>query len=275
MPNKILLVDDDPEFREEFKACFEEYSIIDVANGESALKILEQPNDIDLVMLDVKMPGISGIEVLKKLKVNSPDLGIIILTGSASREVIIEALKGHADDYMEKPLNIEVVKEIIEKNLENKRGLNDINSSDTKGKIEKVKDFIERNCFKKTRLTDAAGIIYLSPKYLSRIFKQNTGESFSRYRLKIKIEKAKEFLLKTGYNVNQIAEKLAYENTESLIREFKKITGFTPTKYRKKKISTPSRLSGQKPYFSDTTNKHAAGAKSIRRTANNKEKIWV
>ncbi|MFH1260072.1 MAG: response regulator [Elusimicrobiota bacterium] len=270
MPNKILLVDDDPEFREEFKACFEEYPIIDVANGESALKILEQPNDIDLVMLDVKMPGISGIEVLKKLKAISPDLGIIILTGSASREVIIEALKGHADDYLEKPLNVEVVKEIIEKVLENKRGLNDINSSDTKGKIEKVKDFIERNCFKKTMLTDAAGIIYLSPKYLSRIFKQNTGESFSRYRLKIKIEKAKEFLLKTGYNVNQIAEKLAYENTESLIREFKKITGFTPTKYRKKKISTSSRLSGPKLYFSDTTNKHTAGAKSTRRTANNK-----
>jgi two-component system response regulator YesN len=83
-------------------------------------------------------------------------------------------------------------------------------------------------------LKDAAQAVYLSPKYLSRIFKQSTGKSFSEYKLKIKTEKAKELLSKTGYNVNQLAEKLGYENAESFIRLFRRFAGYTPTEYRKK-----------------------------------------
>ncbi|MFB0526823.1 MAG: response regulator [bacterium] len=234
MPYNILLVDDDKEFREEFRDYLEDYQVIEACNGEEALGLLKKPNVIDLVILDVMMPGLPGTEVLKEMRRIDPDLGIIILTGYSSEGVAIEALKGRADDYIQKPIDIDKAKEIIERLLETKRGEGDINTLGTKGKIEKVKRFVQRNYHKKVSLKDAAQAVYLSPKYLSRIFKQITGKSFNEYKLKIKIEKARELLTKTGYNVNQLAEKLGYENAESFIRLFKKLAGYTPTEYRKK-----------------------------------------
>jgi YesN/AraC family two-component response regulator len=234
MPDKILIVDDDDAFRSEFKELFDDYDVVEAPDGKSALQLLKSANDIGLILLDVNMPGISGIDVLKEIKKTDPDVGIIILTGYSSKDVAIKALKGHADDYIEKPIDFNKTKEIIERALESKRGEKAINTGDIPGKIEKVKSFIERNCYKKTSLTDVSKAVCLSPKYLSRIFKKSTGVNFIDYKLKIKMEKAKELLAKTGYNINQIADKLGYENAESFIRQFNKLASLTPTEYRRK-----------------------------------------
>lgn len=233
MPEKLLLVDDDRQFREEFAESLSDYEIIQASNGQEALKILSRPNEIDLVIMDVFMPGLSGTEVLKQMRSKLPGLGIIILTGFSSKDIAIEALKSHADDYLEKPVDIEKAKEIINDILAAKRAPAGLLSEGIKGKIEKVKYFVERNCFKKVCLEDAAHAVCLSPKYLSRIFEENTGMRFTEYRLKVKIDQAMALLKKSGYNVDQIADKLGYKNTESFIRQFKKSTGVTPTEYRK------------------------------------------
>ncbi len=180
------------------------------------------------------MPGLRGTEVLKEMRKIDPDLGIIILTGYSSENVAIEALKGHADEYIQKPLDIDKAKEIIEGLLEAKKEERDLDIAGIKGKIEKVKRFVERNYHKKVCLNDAAQAVFFSPKYLSRIFRQSTGKSFSQYKLEVRIEKARELLNTTGYNVNQVAEKLGYENVESFIRLFKKMVKCTPVEYRKK-----------------------------------------
>ncbi|MFA5339290.1 MAG: DNA-binding response regulator [Candidatus Omnitrophota bacterium] len=146
----------------------------------------------------------------------------------------IEALKARADDYMEKPVGIARLKETVEGLLEARRGEGGVNEQGLKGKIEKVKRFMERNWYKKITLNEAAGAVCLSPKYLSRIFKENIKKGFSDYKLELKIGKAKELLKKGDYNVNQISERMGYENTESFIRQFKKLAGYTPTEYRKK-----------------------------------------
>ncbi|MDD5730314.1 MAG: DNA-binding response regulator [Candidatus Omnitrophica bacterium] len=235
MAEKVLIVDDDREFREELKEALEEYQVLDASSGVEALGMLKRANEIGVVILDVMMPGLSGTDVLREIKKRDPELGIVILTGHGSKDVAVEALRGNADDFVEKPVDIENFKEIIEKLLEKRRrGEDGIDISDINGKIEKIKDFAERNCYKKIGLKEAAEAVCLSPKYLSRIFKQKTGKSFSEYRLKIKIEKARELLSKSANNVNQIADKLGYENVESFIRQFKKLTRKTPTEYRKK-----------------------------------------
>ncbi len=84
-----------------------------------------------------------------------------------------------------------IKRELIEEVLEKKRVKNSQVISGVDGKIERVKRFAERNCHKRVCLEDAAAVVCLSPKYLSRIFKQKTGQSFSSYRLTIKIEKTK------------------------------------------------------------------------------------
>ncbi len=234
MTNRILLVDDDSIFRSEFKECFEEYGIVETSNGEEALNILKKPNEIDLVVLDVRMSGMDGIEVLNRIRKLNPELRIVILTGYGSKDVAVEALRGQADDYIEKPLDIDATRQTIENFLGTKRGQPDTTAIDSKEKVERVKDFVRRNVLKKVTLNDAAGAVFLSPKYLSRIFKEHTGEGFNEYKLTLKIEEAKNLLAETGYTVGQISDRLGYENPESFIRQFKKIIGSTPTEYRSK-----------------------------------------
>lgn len=241
MPYTILLVDDDREFRSEFRDCFDDYQVVEAPSGEEALRLLAKPNEIDLVVLDVMMPGLRGTEVLRRIKDMQPGLGIVILTGYSSKDVAVEALKGRADEYIEKPFSVPRAREIIQGLLQVKSGEADNAALDLRGKVEKTKRFIERNCYKRVSLNDAAAAVCLSAKYLSRIFKQVAGKSFSQYRLHNTIEKSKELLLKTGLNVSQIAGRLAYENVESFIRQFKRRTRMTPTEFRRGRKAKPVR----------------------------------
>ena len=231
MPYHILVVDDDREFREEIKEGLEDYDVIEAADAQSAFEVLKKPNEVDLIILDVKMPGMSGTDALIELKKIAPKTGIIISTGFSSESVAIAALKGHADEYIQKPVSLDRLIGIIERLLKDTGP--DLAAADIKGKVEHVKQFARRNYHKRVGLQDAAKAVGLSPKYLSRIFRQETGKGFSDFKSEVKIEKAKEWLATTGYNVNQISEKLGYQNVESFIRSFKKFVGQTPSEYRK------------------------------------------
>jgi len=233
MRKKVLIVDDDEILRGELRDFLDGEEVIEVQSGEGALNLLRRVNDIGVVILDVIMDGISGLDVLTAIKKNNPDLAVIIVTGTSSKDTAIEALKGHADDYIEKPIDVKRLKNIVERFLDGE-SLTELNSYGIKSKIERVKSFVERNCYKKIRLNDVAIEVSLSPKYLSRVFKQQVGVDFSDYRLNIQMDKAKKLLVKFDYNVNQVAEKLGYENSESFSRQFKKITLLTPTAYLNK-----------------------------------------
>ena len=135
MRNKILIADDDPIFRSEFRDFFDEYDIVEASSGEEAIKILSRPNEIDLVMLDFRMPGMNGIETLNKIRKISPALGIIMLTGHSSKDLAIEALRSQADNYIEKPLNTATTREIIDKVLEQKGRRSGSSHGDIKSKI--------------------------------------------------------------------------------------------------------------------------------------------
>lgn len=233
MSYNILIVDDDELFRSEFKDAMDEYEVIEAADGLKALEILKKPNMIDLVVLDVIMPGMRGTEVLKELKKLRPDLTVIMLTGHSSKDVAIDSLKGRADEYVEKPVEVEKLKELIATLLRGKE-IGELDAQDISDKIEKVKRFLERNFDRKVGLEDAAAAIAVSPQYLSRIFKEHAGTGFADFRARVKIDRSKEMLATTGYNVNQISEKLGYENAETFIRAFKKLEGMTPSEYRSK-----------------------------------------
>lgn len=265
MAYQLLLVDDDREFREEFKECFGEYHIVEAGSGEEALTLLKSPHEIDLVLLDVKLPGKDGTEILKEIKRMAPDLGIIMLTAYSTKDVAIEALKGHADDYLEKPLRLDRTREVIERHLAKHDGRDGLFGDGIQGKIEHVKKFVARNCEKKVGLEEAARSVYLSPKYLSRAFKEQTGKGFNEYCLELKVQKAKELLKETGLTVGQISDRLGYQNEESFIRTFEKLTGLRPTEFRKgkgkdnrgRKLNKPKGLVKAK----DGTGKRRLGAR--------------
>jgi two-component system, NtrC family, response regulator AtoC len=104
---KILLVEDDPLLREELQRGLTEiggYSVQVASNGLEAIKKIEG-EVFDLVLTDVKMPGMDGFELLRIIKGTRPEAGVILMTGYGSIETAVEAMKIGADDYITKPVN--------------------------------------------------------------------------------------------------------------------------------------------------------------------------
>lgn len=104
----LLLVDDEEIFLSTTKKLLEKRAVdtTTCTNGFDALKILEEKR-IDVVILDVKMPGLDGVEILREIKQKYPLIEVIMLTGHASVESAVEGLKLGAFDYLMKPSAID------------------------------------------------------------------------------------------------------------------------------------------------------------------------
>jgi len=105
---RILIVDDEKRFRVTMLRLLKNNGISGkgVENGEQALEELSQ-NPYDVVLLDVKMPGISGIEVLRRMQKQGCDAEVIVLSGHASVDAAMEIMNYGAYDYLLKPCDID------------------------------------------------------------------------------------------------------------------------------------------------------------------------
>ena len=108
---KILLVDDESPFVEALskRLTMRELQVSIALSGPEALEKLEQNPSIDVVVLDVKMPGMDGIETLKAIKARDPLIEVIMLTGHATVESAIDGMKVGALDYLMKPCDMDVL----------------------------------------------------------------------------------------------------------------------------------------------------------------------
>src|ERR1700748_1103896 len=115
----LLVIDDEPNILTTVRRSLElEGYVVEVAgNGASGLAKLAD-NDIDLVLLDVMMPGESGLEVLPKIRASSPETMIVMMSGNATIETAVQATKGGAKDFLEKPLSGEKLLLTIQNTLE-------------------------------------------------------------------------------------------------------------------------------------------------------------
>lgn len=107
----VLLVDDEAEFVETFseRLTIRNLEVIKAFSGEEALKVLESSNTIEVVVLDVKMPEMDGIETLKEIKKKYPLVEVIMLSGHADVESAIDGMKRGAFDYLMKPCDIDQI----------------------------------------------------------------------------------------------------------------------------------------------------------------------
>lgn len=126
--NRILIVDDEPSVRYSFRKLLREdhYDVLEAANGVDALRMLskDRPN---LVVMDIEMPGISGLETIRRIKELKPHIPVIIMTAYGTTDRVIEAMKLGAYDYMEKPFDIDrmrrVIREALDMNLMTEGGI--------------------------------------------------------------------------------------------------------------------------------------------------------
>jgi len=115
MNKKILVVDDDHSVSGIFEFVLKSagYSVLSAYSGDECLSIIEKEPSIDLVFMDIRMPGKSGVETYKELLVLRPNLVVIIMTGYAVNETLKEAFELGAYGVIYKPFDIEEVLELI------------------------------------------------------------------------------------------------------------------------------------------------------------------
>lgn len=116
MKEKILMIDDEKEFLDTISERMKLRGV-EVKTCTSTTSALEEISreDFDAIFLDLNMPGIDGIESLKLIKEKKPELQVILLTGYATLEKGVEAMKLGAMDFLEKPADINVLKEKVKK----------------------------------------------------------------------------------------------------------------------------------------------------------------
>lgn len=112
----ILIVDDEAVIRDLCSRALKGYHVVQAGNGIDAIAHFEK-GGIDVVLTDVMMPGMDGIELLKRIKEKEPTIVVIVMTGFAEKDVILNALKADADDFIAKPLNLLQLKTAVDKAL--------------------------------------------------------------------------------------------------------------------------------------------------------------
>jgi len=112
----VLVVDDEAVIRDLCERVLHDYHIVQAGDGVEALEIFMR-GGIDVILTDVMMPKMDGIELLKNLKEREPTMVVIIMTGFADKELILRALKADADDFITKPLNLLQLKSAVDKAL--------------------------------------------------------------------------------------------------------------------------------------------------------------
>ncbi len=116
----LLCVDDEPIICGLCACALDDYRVLQASDGLDALKIFET-EDVDIVLCDVLMPNLGGLELLKKIKEQRPDQSVILMTGYSDKELILEALKAGADDFINKPINVLQLKTTIDKVFEKQK----------------------------------------------------------------------------------------------------------------------------------------------------------
>ncbi|MFH0754788.1 MAG: response regulator [Candidatus Omnitrophota bacterium] len=104
---KIVVIDDNPRQLESVKLALGRYfEVVCFNNGKEALEYLRCPHGVRLVLTDVCMQGMDGLSVLQEIRDLGRDIAVIIMTGFGSREVVVQALRGGADEFIDKPFDV-------------------------------------------------------------------------------------------------------------------------------------------------------------------------
>ncbi|MCX7990704.1 MAG: sigma-54 dependent transcriptional regulator [Proteobacteria bacterium] len=229
MKKKIAVIDDEAPIRESLKGVLEDegFQILTAEDGESGIRLVRE-NIPDLVLLDIWMKGIDGLEVLKRLKEELPFIPVIIMSGHGTIDIAVSATKLGAFDFIEKPISLERLFLLIENAIRYYELLNENiflkkkvgKSLDIASKSEKIKKIIE-------------DLKYLSKSDKTILFlgEEGVGKSFfSRYFHHIKGGDEKDFheLNLTNPNSEDLEMLFSLKNAKNFktlfIKEFQNLT---------------------------------------------------
>lgn len=247
---KILIADDEHIERELLHKILSDnpfYELYQAENGRLAVNYAEL-YDVDIVLMDIEMPALNGIEASKRILQDKPTCRIIFITAYSIFSYACEAVKLGAIDYILKPVDKADVCRAVkraESQVEAERQLKavrpeaeclqgDEGVDKAALMMSKVKKYLEHSYMNyDLSLDSVSSLLNINPSYLSCIFKRCTGVNFLDHITNLRIKAAKEYLADPFKSIAEIASMVGYESPSYFSRAFKKNAGITPTEYRR------------------------------------------
>lgn len=248
---RLLIVDDEKWIREglRYTINWEELDISEIIEAEDGGEAFEKVQEFspDIIITDIRMPDFDGLILSSMVREKYPKTKIIIISGYQDFDYTKQAISLGVSDYILKPINENEILETVKKciNAIEKEGLRQKEHEDLKTQvnegikndgirkiIQEVIDYVEQHYNRKISLTTAAEHVYLNPSYLSKLFCEELGEPFTRFLMRVRINKAKDMLKDPRVKVYEVAERVGYNDIKYFIKVFKDIEGSTPTDYR-------------------------------------------
>lgn len=237
----ILIVEDEYLVRQGIRSLvdFKSHQIDQVNEAENGMIAWQmiQEQQPDILLTDINMPQMNGIQLAGLVKEAYPDTHIVFLTGYDEFDYALSALKLGADDYLLKPFSkvdvegilVKVVKKI---SLEQKsRQLKDLVQENPSTELaRRIETHLEDSSFTLKSLAQELGF---SPNHLSFLAKKELGIPFQDYLVQARIKKAKLLLLTTDLKIYEIAERCGFEDINYFSQRFKHVVGQTPRQFRK------------------------------------------
>jgi two-component system response regulator YesN len=247
-PIRVVVVEDEELIRKSLVRKIESidpvFTVVHSAeDGVEALKFV-QDNPIDLVVTDIHMPVMNGIELIKALHLHFPHIRAMITTGYADFEYARQAMRYQVTEYLLKPIKQDELKNVLSRirvTIENEKSQYKKNAGGMRTQADKpeeivqlVQQFLRENFTKELSLEEISRSFNFTSSYLSKIFIKHTGEAPSKYLISLRINEAK-YLLAEHHNlsVKEVAERVGYPDQFYFSRLFKQITGCTPKDYQR------------------------------------------
>lgn len=235
---KIIIIDDEPKIRKGLSKILNMHpgwTVLDTfTEGESAIRFLAE-NPVDVVITDIHMPGMTGLDMIARIKETNKKLSFVILSGYGRFEYAQRAIDLGVKKFLMKPTSPEEVTQALEQ-IESEmtdRAPSTLAQKPTNNLvIMRAKEYIDLNYRKKFTLTDMANALYISPNYLSDLFKKHTGMKFSDYLLEVRMEKSKEYLMDIQYKVGDISALVGFSDARYFSSTFRKRYGMSPLEFR-------------------------------------------
>lgn len=212
------------------------YDVWVVGTANNGLTAKEEISEFQpqILFADIRMPGMSGLDLLTKIHEVSPGTKVVIISGYAEFSYALEAVQKHAFDYLLKPIKVEDLERVLANYLKESKEMEskeDIPSPDRM--IDNVIQEIRAHYMEDIQLTGLAAKYNISTGRLSTMIKEELEMNFSEYVSQLRIQRAKELLADESMSIQEIAEIVGYNDYFYFTKVFKKIQGISPSKYRK------------------------------------------
>lgn len=211
------------------------YSVLAaVATGQELLKAARSRHP-QIILVDISMPGVSGLEVAVQLRSELPESVIILNTAYAEFDFAVQAVNHHLDAYLLKPSNRETILSTLEKCLE-ARGMTEPDAAVPAGLsacTKVVSGYIDQHFREDLSLNGLAALVFFSPSHLSRTFNKECGMTINAYINRQRVAEAVRLLKSTAFSVQEIAQRCGFSNISHFNRVFKEVSGRSPMQLRR------------------------------------------